>query len=143
LQRWIPLAHPDETMNRSLMQSRSCSHFSAEMFLKHSYNDSTIFEKLCMLFLQVGGEQFDRLESAVLAGDVVATSRECHALKGTLLIAGAHAATRILDSIDADFNREKSACTLARFLELRTEIMLTFDEVRCFLAVAALPIMEL
>ncbi len=115
------------------MQSRSCSHFSAEMFLRHSYNDSAIFAQLCRLFLQVGGEQFARLEAAVRAADVVATTRECHALKGTLLIAGAHTATLLLDRIDDEFNREKSACTQARFLELRTEIMLTFDEVRCFL----------
>jgi len=115
------------------MQSRPCSHFSAEMFVRHSYNDNVILAKLCGLFLQVGGEQFTRLEAAVRAGEVAATTRECHALKGTLLIAGAHSATQILDSIDAEFNRQKLVCTHARFLELHTEIMLTFDEVRCFL----------
>ncbi|MEO6919852.1 MAG: hypothetical protein ABI171_12700 [Collimonas sp.] len=86
------------------------------------------------MFLLVAGEQFARLESAVQAGNVAGTTYECHALKGSLLISGAHAAVRILDHIDAEFNRQKLACGPVRFSELKAEMALTMAEVRHFLA---------
>ncbi|AIY41807.1 hypothetical protein LT85_2649 [Collimonas arenae] len=104
------------------------------MFLRHAYHDSAVCAELCTLFLQVAGEQFARLESAVQAGNVAATTHECHALKGSLLISGAHAAIGILDHIDAEFNRQKLACGSVRFAELKTEIALTMEDVRNFLA---------
>jgi|GEM_PF-1192392 len=115
------------------MHSYTCHHFSPEMFLKHSYNDKGVFVDLCKLFLQVGNEQFARLKSAVQAGNVNATTQECHALKGTLLISGADAAVRLLDQIETEFNRKKRACTTEKIIELQNEIVLTMDEVRDFL----------
>jgi hypothetical protein len=69
----------------------------------------------------------------VQAGNVGATTQECHALKGTLLISGADAAVRMLDQIEIEFNRKKQVCAAEKILELQNEITLTMDEVRDFL----------
>jgi HPt (histidine-containing phosphotransfer) domain-containing protein len=115
------------------MPSESCQHFRPEMFLKHSYNDKDVFAELCALFLQVGGEQFARLQSAILAGNIVLTTQECHALKGTMLIAGADAVVGMLNHIDHEFNRKKLVCTPDKIVELEAEIKLTLDEVHRYL----------
>ncbi|WP_211441158.1 Hpt domain-containing protein [Collimonas humicola] len=119
--------HPD-------MQLQTCDHFSPQTFLRHAYQDKAVCAELCALFLLVAGEQFGRLEAAVRAQNVVAAAHECHALKGSLLIAGAHAAVRMLDQIDAEFKRKKLPCGGDGFSKLQVEIELTMQEVRRFLA---------
>ncbi|HWX00853.1 Hpt domain-containing protein [Collimonas sp.] len=116
------------------MPPRTGDHFSPQTLLKHAYQDPAVCAELCTLFLLVAGEQLGRLESAVAAENVLATSHECHALKGSLLIAGAHAAVRMLDRIELEFNRKKLPCPRQEFLTLQAEMDATMLEVRRFLA---------
>lgn len=109
-------------------------HFSPQTLLRHAYQDPAVCAELCALFLLVAGEQLGRLEGAVAAENVLTTSHECHALKGSLLIAGAHAAVRILDQIELEFNRKKLPCPRQEFLKLQAEMEATMRDVRGFLA---------
>jgi HPt (histidine-containing phosphotransfer) domain-containing protein len=121
------------------MPLRTSDHFSPQTLLKHAYQDPDVCAELCALFLLVAGEQLGRLGSAVAAANVIATSHECHALKGSLLIAGAHTAVQMLDQIELEFNRKKLPCPRREFLALQTEMDATMQDVRRFLADSAEP----
>ncbi|WP_197481563.1 Hpt domain-containing protein [Collimonas pratensis] len=116
------------------MPLRTSDHFSPQTLLGHAYQDPDVCAELCALFLLVAGEQLGRLGSAVAAGNVLATSHECHALKGSLLIAGAHAAVRMLEQIELEFNRKKLPCPRHEFQALQAEMEATMQDVGCFLA---------
>lgn len=116
------------------MPLRTSDHFSPQTLLRHAYQDQAVCAELCTLFLLVAGEQLGRLGAAVAAENVLATSHECHALKGSLLIVGAHAAVRMLDQIELEFNRKKLPCPRQEFLALQAEMEATMQDVRRFLA---------
>jgi HPt (histidine-containing phosphotransfer) domain-containing protein len=121
-------------MVRSMTSTPASGHCEPVVLLDTVGGDHAMFLAMTDIFFRECNAKFTSLRQAVAAGDVRATGRQAHGLKGTVGPVAATALLRMLQQLEDDCERKGVGCDAARLAAIHAEMAAVAAEVRQFMA---------
>lgn len=120
-------------MEPALTRPSASAHSQPTLLLQAVGGDPALLRMMSEIFFRESQAKLLAIRQAVAAGDVRASGRHCHALKGTVGPLGAAALLDLLQQVEDGCAQRGTACSAQQLATIEAELAAVSAELAAFL----------